>query len=99
MYPLAPVRRIREVPGVAAGFAVDVLRPVSDLCTSDLSSRLGPGEGAITPLPGFDYFFFMVFWISSRVARYSWFPGSEANAFSIAAMASAFFSAPMATSA
>jgi hypothetical protein len=49
MYPLAPVRRMREVPGVAAGLAVDVLRPVSDLFTSDLSSRLGPGEGAILP--------------------------------------------------
>lgn len=50
MYPLAPVRRMREVPGVAAGLAADVFAPVvSDLFTSDLSSRLGPGEGAIPP--------------------------------------------------
>ncbi len=51
MYPLAPVTRMREVPGVAAGFSVDVLGPVSDLFTSDLSSRLQPGEGVILPPP------------------------------------------------
>lgn len=55
--------------------------------------------GNIPLIPEFNYFFFMLFLIRSRVARYSWFPGSEANAFSMAVNASACFSAPIATSA
>ena len=68
---------------------------------SDLLSRHRPSEGAATPAPhqSFNYFFFMLFLISSRVAKYSLLPGSDANAFSMEAIASAFFSAPIATNA
>jgi hypothetical protein len=46
MYPLAPVRRMRDFSGSAAGFAVDLpATMVSDSFTSDLPSRLGPSEG------------------------------------------------------
>jgi hypothetical protein len=52
MYPLAPVRRMRDVLGIAAGFSVDLLAPlVSDVFTSELPSGLRPLEGVIPPLP------------------------------------------------
>ena len=52
-----------------------------------------------SPHQSSNYFFFMLFLIRSRVATYSLLPGSAANAFSMEAIASAFFSAPMATNA
>jgi hypothetical protein len=102
MYPLAPVRRMRDFSGIAAGFAVNLLATmVSDLFISDLPSRLGPSQKARCrpPASHFNYFFFMLFLIKSRVARYSLLPGSAANAFSMEALASAFFSSPLATNA
>jgi hypothetical protein len=95
------VSRISEVPGIAAGFTGDVLAPVvSDVFTRDLPHNLAHGKGAKAPLRQLSsYFFFMLFLISSRVETYSLLPGSEANAFSMAANASACFSAPIATSA
>ena len=101
MYPLAPVRRIRDFSGIAAWFAVNLLTTlVPDLFISDLLSRLGLSErDAMPSAKSFNYFFFMLFLIRSRVARYSLLPGSESNAFSMEAIASAFFSAPIATNA
>jgi len=62
---------------------------------------LGPrrGSDAAPPASHFNYFYFMLFLIRSRVARYSLLPGSAANAFSMEAIASAFFSTPIATNA
>ena len=102
MYPLAPVSRMSDVFGVAAGFVVNMFdAKVSALFISDLSPRLGPLEwdGDATLRPSFHYFFFMLFLIRSRVARYSLLPGSDANAFSMEAIASACFSTPIATKA
>ena len=45
MYPLAPVRTMSDVSGIAAAFSVNLLSAmVSDLLISDLSSRLRPSE-------------------------------------------------------
>lgn len=50
MYPLAPVSRMSDFSGIAAGFAVDLLATmVSTLFTSDLLSRLESSEGARCP--------------------------------------------------
>ena len=98
MYPLAPVRRMSDFSGIAAGCTLDVLATmVSDLFTSDLLPRHGSprGRDAAPPCPSFYYYFFMLFLIRSRVDRYSLLPGSAANAFSMAAIASAFFSTPI----
>src|SRR5690242_5727350 len=59
------------------------------------------GDGITAPRPDVGYLFFMLmlFLIRSRVARYSLLPGSAANAFSMEAIASVFFSAPIATKA
>ena len=99
MYPLAPVRRMSDVLGIAAGFAVALLAlMVSDIFTSHpFMTRVMGGRYPLRE--SFNYFFFMLFSIRSRVARYSLLPGSEVNAFSIEAIASACFSAPIATSA
>ncbi len=52
MYPLAPVSRMRDLSGTAAGFTVDVLGTmVSDLFTSDLLARFGLSEGGAIPPP------------------------------------------------
>jgi len=57
------------------------------------------GDVSPPPQQSVGYFLFMLFLIRSRVARYSLLPGSAANAFSMEATASAFFSAPIATNA
>jgi hypothetical protein len=104
MYPLAPVRRMSDFSGIAAGFAANVLATVvPDLFISDLLSRpslsrasaMSPAQSAAL----FNYLFFMLFLIRSRVARYSLLSGSEANAFSMEAIASACFSTPIAINA
>jgi len=47
MYPLAPVSRMRDLSGIAAGSTVDVFATMgSDVFTSDLPSRLGPRRKA-----------------------------------------------------
>ena len=52
MYPLAPVRRMRDFSGTAAGLAVDWLATmVSDVFTSDLLARFGLSEGGAMPPP------------------------------------------------
>ena len=53
MYPLAPVSRMRDLSGIAAGFTVDVLGTmVSDVVTSDLLARFGYwGRARCPPLP------------------------------------------------
>jgi hypothetical protein len=102
MYPLAPVRRMRDFSGTAAEPAVDLLGTLaSGVFTSDLQYDLGLSEGvsAAPPLPSLNYFLFMLFLIRSRVARYSLLSGSDANAFSMEAIASAFFSTPIAINA
>ena len=92
---------MRDFSGTAAGPAVGLLGTlVSDLFTSGLQYDLGLLEGvSAVPLPSFNYFLFMLFLIRSRVARYSLLSGSEANAFSMEAIASAFFSTPIAINA
>ena len=92
MYPVAPVRRMREVLGIAAGFGTMVGSVIMSASHHDGDSRRDD-----FPRESIDYFFLLLFLMSSRVARYSLFSGSAARAFSMKDKASAFFSAPIAT--